>query len=67
MADELSKALRFATDPKIDWPHYNSYLNNCSQCGVRFCGPKRAPSCWSCAPEGTKTWWHSKFEKSEQN
>ncbi len=61
--DEARPGMAIAADPKLDWPHDTSYWNNCSQCGVRFMGPKRAPACWKCVADSTKSWWSSKFNK----
>ena len=42
------------------WPWDQSYAGQCN-CGAMFFGPKRAPMCWECAPEDTRSWWLAKF------
>ena len=35
-----------------NWPDDNRYLGRCSQCGLEFLGPKRAPYCYACKSVG---------------
>jgi len=44
------------------WPHDSSYAGLCRGCGVRFAGPKRAPSCWHCQTDAQKAEWNARFE-----
>lgn len=54
----MSEPLFFADVlPQRVWPHDSRYMGRCGNCGNAYFGPKRAPSCWLCAPEGTREWW----------
>jgi hypothetical protein len=48
----------FTFNPERAWPYDDRYACKCSQCGERYCGPKRSPSCWVCVADSTKQWWH---------
>jgi hypothetical protein len=58
---ELEREAQESAEKQFDWPHDDRYLNRCPHCKTQFAGPKRAPSCWSCASDAGKAWWRSKF------
>lgn len=46
-----------------DWLFDTSYMGTCSHCGARFCGPKRARTCWDHTPEPVKEAWVGSFQE----
>ena len=46
-----------------DWLFDTSYMGTCSVCNQRFCGPKRARTCWEHTPEPVKTSWVGSFQE----
>jgi uncharacterized OB-fold protein len=55
-------------DQSKTWPHDDRYIcTKCSACGSAYLGPKRSPTCWSCASQQTQDWWQSvNAPKTEQ-
>lgn len=54
------------TNPDKDWPFDNRYVCTCCRsCGSPYFGPKRSPSCWSCADDTMKQWWYETNNKTK--